>query len=171
MIRVLLTFVFLAAFSSVANATANQRSCSTSVPLSMTINYGDDVGQNCKLTLVGQIALFMFQGNTGDEITISLDSSWGNGPCADLYDPTNKQVKTSCGYDLYGGSGAYNAWYTATLAMTGQYTIRVHDSSNTHRTARPSMVRQSMIGLFLERLARMWSCRFSPRMVTALASP
>lgn len=123
MIRTLGTFVFLAvAFSPAASATANQRSCSTSVPLSMTMNYGDDLNTNCNLAQVGQIALFLFQGNVGDQVTIALRASWGNGPCADLFDPTNKLVKSVC-----DTSNSGTAWSGFNLAMTGQYTIRVHD--------------------------------------------
>ena len=50
------------------------------------------------------------------------DASWYHGPCADLYDPTNKQVQSSC------GGNPPPAAYGFTLAVTGQYTIRVHDS-------------------------------------------
>ena len=123
MIRTLSTFIFLAAaFSPAANATAKQRSCATSFP--MTIAYGDDVS-GCKLTQVGQIALLNFQGNTGDKITIVLRSSWNNGPCFGLYDPTNAKITDTCGYNFFGD---YEIDSGFTLAMTGQYTLRVHDS-------------------------------------------
>ncbi|HYW47284.1 MAG TPA: PPC domain-containing protein [Bryobacteraceae bacterium] len=127
MIRTLLTFVFLAAaFSPAANATANQRSCSASFP--MTIGYGDDV-INCKLAQVGQTALLNFQGNTGDHITIVVTASWSNGPCFGLYDPTNTEVGTdACAYNFFGD---YEINSNLTLAKTGQYTIRVHDSNHT----------------------------------------
>jgi uncharacterized protein (TIGR03437 family) len=125
MIRALLALVFLAAlFSPAAHAAANQVSCGPSFP--MTIAYGDDVNTNCQLTEVGQIALLNFQGNTGDHITIVLTSSWSNGPCFGLYDPTNKEV----GGDSCGDNYPFNDYVVGTnftLAMTGQYTIRIHD--------------------------------------------
>src|ERR1017187_9087072 len=116
MIRTLLTFAFLAAaFSPAANATANQRSCAASFP--MTINYGDDVNANCKLASVGQIALLNFQGNTGDHITIALTSSWGNGPCFGLYDLTGKQVGSdACGNQAYCCYNVYEISSDFTLA-------------------------------------------------------
>ena len=101
--RTLLTFALLAAaFSPAASAAANQVSCPTSIPLSMTLNYGDDANTNCQITEVGQIALFSFQGNANDGITIAIHSSWNGGPCFGLYDPTGKEV----GGDACGGGTA-----------------------------------------------------------------
>lgn len=127
MIRTLLTIVFLAAaFSSAANATANQVTCSTSFP--MTIAYGDDVS-NCKLSTVGQIALLQFQGNAGDKVTIVVNASWSNGPCIGLYDPTNTKLSDACGVNYPYND--YNISADFTLAMSGQYSIRVHDANYT----------------------------------------
>lgn len=123
MIRSLLTFVFLAVtLSTAANAAAKQASCSSSFP--STIAYGDDV-TNCQLTEVGQVALLNFQGNAGDKITIVLTASWSNGPCFGLYDPTNALVADTCAYYFAGPD--YTTSSDFSLAMSGQYTIRVYD--------------------------------------------
>jgi len=129
-IRTLSTFAFLAvALSPAASAAAHQVSCPTTLPLSMTLSYGDDANTNCQLTEVGQIALFAFQGNTGDVITIAIESSWSNGPCFGLYDPTNTEVADACGNSGEGTVPFYSAASGITLAMTGQYTIQVHDAN------------------------------------------
>src|ERR1035438_765748 len=134
MIRTLLTLALVAvAFSQTAVAAANQRSCPASGAISVTMNYGDDYNTNCHLTSAGQVALFLFPGNNGDQITIAATSSWNSGPCIGLYDPTNAKLADTCSTCNTFGCGAYAVSSNFTLAMTGQYTIRVHDAgySNT----------------------------------------
>lgn len=129
MTRTLFTFIFvLFAFHQTAVAAANQRACPTSGPISVTIDYGDDFNTNCQLTSAGQIAAFLFQGTTGDQIAIAVKSQWGNGPCIGLYDPTNAKLADTCSSCNYVGCVAYSVGSAFTLATTGQYTIRVHDS-------------------------------------------
>jgi hypothetical protein len=101
MMRTLLTFVFLAtAFSPAADAAATQLSCTASFP--MPIAYGNDV-TSCNLAQE-QNAVFNFQGSAGAQIAIVVKSSWGDGPCIGLYDPTN----TELGADACGNSGGSN---------------------------------------------------------------
>lgn len=71
-------------------------------------------------TSVGESDTFKFSSAAGETVSITAqETGGGTASCWDLYDPTGSVISSGCGQN------------TRTLAVAGQYSIRVHDSTET----------------------------------------